>query len=64
MKKSDKVNNCHEYLACESWVIWSQKTKIMAKKQIRTQYVTQNSTSVFCKHPPQMESNPNLKHEV
>jgi len=43
--------NSHEYLLYESWVIWSQNTKVMAKKQISMQGVTQNSTDVSCNHP-------------
>jgi len=52
-KKLDKVNNSHEYLAYKSWVIWSQNTKVMAKKQISMQGVKQNSKSVSCNHPIQ-----------
>jgi len=34
----------------ESWVIWSQNTKVMAKKQINLQDVTQNSVGVSYNH--------------
>jgi len=50
-KKLYKVYNNHEYLPYRSWVIWSQNSKIMAKKQISMQCVSQNRTSVSCNHP-------------
>jgi len=47
-KKSGKVYNSHKHLIHEFQVISRQNAKVMAKKLISMQRMTENSTSVFC----------------
>jgi len=47
---SVSCNHPQKYLLYIPWVIWSQNTKVMAKKQISMQGVTQNRTGLSCNH--------------
>jgi len=43
--------NSYKYIAHEFHVVSSKNAKVMAKKQISMQCVTENSTSVSCNDP-------------